>query len=200
MNLLLSTVALLLGPLVYALGERNPLAKRLFDGIVVLAIAWIIGVHIIPNAVTAGGLPALVFLALGILFPIVLRKLFHNATRATHFAVMFIAGLGLCIHALIDGIALLPASGNGLAHAIILHRLPVGMAIWWTFRPALGNTAAVFAFAIIIVATAAAYYLGAPVVEMAASRRLAFFQAFVSGTLIDLVVLGLLAKLRLLFR
>lgn len=200
MNLLLSTVALLLGPLVYALGERNPLAKRLFDSIVILAIAWIIGVHIIPTAVAAGGLPALLFLALGILFPIVLRKLFHNATRVTHFAVMFIAGLGLCIHALIDGIALLPASGNGLAHAIILHRLPVGMAIWWTFRPALGNTAAVIAFAIIIVATAAAYYLGAPVVEMASSRPLAFFQAFVSGTLIDLVVLGLLAKLRLLFR
>jgi hypothetical protein len=69
------------------------------------------------------------------------------------------------------------------------------MAIWWTFRPALGQTAAVVAFAIIIVATAAAYFLGGPVVELLESRTLALFQAFVSGSLIDLVIVGIRKKL-----
>lgn len=194
MNFLLSTIALLLGPLVYAIGYRNDIARHILDGLIVLTIAWIIGVHIIPESLSSGGMPALFFLLLGIAFPVLLKRVFHIATRATHIAVMIVAGLGLGMHAMIDGIALLPASGDRLALAIIVHRVPVGMALWWTFRPALGTTMAVVAFVLIVSATGLAYFLGAPVVEMAESRTIALFQAFVSGSLIDLVVIGIYRK------
>ena len=73
---------------------------------------------------------------------------------------------------------------------MILHRLPVGMAIWWSLRPNLGAPVAVGIFALIITATAAAYFLGGPVVALAETRSLAFFQAFVAGSLVHVVAFG----------
>ena len=190
MYFLLSTIALLAGPFVYALGRHNKVTERLLDVMIIAAIAWIIGVHIVPDAVQAAGWPALVVLVLGMAFPYVLRRIFHLATKAMHAALLFIAALALVLHAVIDGIALLPGNGEELGIAVILHRLPVGMAIWWTFRPAIGTRAAVAAFALIIGATALAIYYGAPVVELAESRMLALFQVFVAGSLADMVIVG----------
>jgi zinc transporter ZupT len=108
-----------------------------------------------------------------------------------HTALLFIAALALVLHAVIDGIALLPGGSDRLGLAVILHRLPVGMAIWWTFRPAIGTKAAVAAFVLIITATALAVYFGGPVIELAESRMLALFQVFVAGSLADMVIVGL---------
>lgn len=191
MNFLLSTIALLAGPFIYALGRRNKITERLLDALIIAAIAWIIGVHIVPDAVQVAGWPALAFLAIGMAFPYALRRIFHLATNAMHTALLFIAALALVLHAVIDGIALLPGSGEQLSIAVILHRLPVGMAIWWTFRPAIGTKTAIAAFVLIVSATALSVYFGGPVIELAESRMLALFQVFVAGSLADMVIVGL---------
>lgn len=188
MNFLLSTFALLLGPFIYALGRQNPAVRRGLDAFIIVAVAWIIGVHIIPESVETGGLLAVAFLAAGIVFPLVMQRVLHVATGTAHFAMTILAATALGLHAVIDGIALIPGNGDHLPAAVILHRLPVGMAIWCTFRPAIGRATAVAAFVIIIGATGFAFYSAAPVVELAESRNIALFQAFVSGSLIDLVV------------
>jgi len=191
MYFLLSTIALLAGPFIYAVGRHNKTTERLLDVLIIAAIAWIIGVHIVPDAFHVAGWVALAFLAIGMAFPYALRRIFHLASSATHTALLFIAALALVLHAVIDGIALLPGSGEQLGIAVILHRLPVGMAIWWTFRPAIGTRAAIAAFALIISATALAVYFGGPVIELAESRMLALFQVFVAGSLADMVIVGL---------
>ena len=196
MNFLLSTIALLLGPFVYAAGRRNATAERLLDAFVILAIAWIVGVHIVPEVIATGGMIAIAIIAIGMAFPYALRRIFHLASSEMRFTLLSLAATALALHALIDGIALLPATGDPLSVAVIVHRLPIGMAIWWTFRPAIGRNAAIAAFAIIVAATAFSYYLGDPVVDMLESRTLAYFQAFVSGSLIDLVVVGVIEKFR----
>ncbi len=195
MNFLLSTLPLLAGPFVYGLGRRNAVVERLLDALIVVAIAWIVVAHIIPEAFSAAG--TIVFLALlvGMAFPFLLRRVFHLASSTAHIALLTLAAFALVLHALIDGIALSPAGGNELAIAVIIHRLPVGMAIWWTFRPAIGTTAAIVAFGLLIAATAAAYFLGAPVAELAESRTLALFQAFVAGSLVDLVIISVRDRL-----
>lgn len=196
MNFLLSTIALLLGPFIYAMGRRNATTERLLDAFVILAIAWIVGVHIVPEVIATGGVAAVAFIAIGMAFPFVLRRIFHLASSQMRFTLLSLAATALALHAIIDGIALLPAMGDPLSIAVILHRLPIGMAIWWTFRPAIGRTAAITAFVILIAATAFSYFLADPVVDMLESRTLAYFQAFVSGSLIDLVVVGALEKFR----
>ena len=190
MNLTLSIAALLLGPVIYALGRRNLVARHILDGFIFITIAGIICVHIIPEALGSGGKLALLFLVIGITFPVVLERGFHGAFHEAHVFILIIAAIGLIIHAIADGIALLPREGGNLAYAVILHRLPVGMAIWWSLRPNLGVSVAIAAFAAISIATAAAYLLGGPVVELAEARSIAYVQAFVSGSLIHVVAFG----------
>ena len=64
------------------------------------------------------------------------------------------------------------------------------MAIWWSLRPNLGLAAAIVAFALIITASTASFTLGAPVVELAEARSIAWLQAFVAGSLIHIVAFG----------
>lgn len=191
MNLALSILALLLGPVIYALSRKNHIAREILDGFIFITIAGIICVNIIPEALAIGGTLALLFLVLGLAFPVVVEHGFHSALHEAHIVVLVLAALGLVIHATIDGIALLPAQGNDLAHAVILHRLPVGMAIWWSLRPTLGTSVAVGAIVVISLATALSYVLGAPMVELAEARSLAMVQAFVSGSLIHIVAFGI---------
>jgi len=190
MNLALSILALLLGPVIYGLSRKNPVARQILDGFIFITIAGIICVNIIPEALAVGGTLALLFLLLGLAFPVIVEHGFSSALHEAHIVVLILAALGLIIHATIDGIAILPAQGNDLAHAVILHRLPVGMAIWWSLRPTLGTPVAVGAIVMISMATALSYILGAPMVELAEARSLAMIQAFVAGSLIHIVAFG----------
>jgi hypothetical protein len=116
---------------------------------------------------------------------------FHGAFHRAHALVLALAAIGLVIHSILDGIALLPSQTSDLAYAVILHRLPVGMAIWWSVRPNLGLPAALAAFVMIIGATGLTILLGTPVIELAEARSIAFVQAFISGSLIHIVAFGI---------
>ncbi len=190
MTLILSIVSLLLGPLIYAAGRKNKIARRLLDGLIILSIAVIIFVQIIPEALTQGGVTAILIIVLGLAFPMLLERLFRRATDTAHLMIVALAAIGLFVHAAVDGLALLTENGVGLAYAIVLHRLPVGMAIWWVVRPGLGTPIAVGVFALVILATTAGYFMGESVVQLAEARTLALFQAFVSGSLIHVVIFG----------
>ena len=190
MTLILSTIALLLGPLIYAAGRNYSIARRIFDALIVLAIAVIIVVHIVPEALRLGGTSAVVVLLLGLAFPMVLERLFKKATDTAHLVVVAIAAFGLLLHAIVDGIALLPANGVALANAVILHRIPVGMALWWAVKPSFGVAVAATMFALIILATAAGYFVGEAAVQIAETKTIAMLQAFVAGSLVHVVLFG----------
>ena len=188
MTLVLSIVALLLGPAIYAAGRQNRMARRVLDGLILVSIAVIIAVHVVPEAIQHGGKLALVVILIGLAFPLLLERLFRSATDTAHLFIVALAAAGLLIHAVIDGVALLPENGTSLAYAIVLHRLPVGMAIWCVVRPNFGTVTAVSVFALVIGATVAGYFVGASVLELAETRTVALLQAFISGSLIHVVI------------
>ncbi len=190
MTFILSTAALLLGPIVYAAARENTLLRPALNALILLTIAYIIGVHIIPEALRHGGYLAILVIALGIAFPMLLERMFRKATDTAHLVIVGIAGFGLLVHALVDGIALLPESGTGLAYAVILHRLPVGMALWWAIKPNFGRTVTGLVFALVILATASGYFVGESIIAMTDIHALAMLQAFVSGSLIHVLLFG----------
>jgi zinc transporter ZupT len=204
MNFLFSTAALLLGPFIYAAGRRQPVAREVLDGFVLITVAGIVCVYIVPDAILRGGTGAIVSLVLGLLFPVAIERAFRRSHREAHVLIVVLAALALVVHAVIDGIALLPASqvsttiagvfglkaGNELALGVILHRLPVGMAIWWSVRPSFGAPAALATFALVVLATGVAYFVGGDVVAWAETRGTAVFQAFVAGSLVHVVAFG----------
>jgi hypothetical protein len=201
MTLALSVIALLLGPCIFALGRQQPTARQILDGFIFITVAGIVCVDIIPSSIVSGGWSAVIFLGIGLVFPLVAEKAFSHSSHKAHVFVVLLAVVGLVLHATIDGIALLPEFAsltktregffaNQLALGVIFHRLPVGMAIWWSVRAGFGTGAAVATFLLIIAATSVAYFFGAPIVEIAETRSLAYFQAFVAGSLVHVVAFG----------
>lgn len=195
--LLLGSLALLLGPFVYEFGRKRPDVRQLLDGLIFITIAGIVCVHIVPEAVASGGALTIVSLIVGLAFPVVLESRFHDAMAKAHGFIVLLAALGMVVHAALDGIALAPDpdgrsawAGNSLAASVILHRLPVGMAIWWSLRPNFGTPAAVAAFAVVIAATSIAYLSAGPLVELAGAPGIAWFQAFVAGSIVHIIAFG----------
>ncbi len=204
----LSILALVSGPFLYAWGRRRPTAKQILDGFVLITVAGIVCVYIIPDALRYGGMSALAFLVAGLAFPVLVERTFHRSVPKAHVFIVVLAAAGLLLHAIIDGVALLPGVGDGLpsegthhshslsiggselALGVILHRLPVGMAIWWAVRPSFGTVAAVTTFGLLIIATGLGWFFGAPIVELAEARSIAYFQAFVAGSLVHVVAFG----------
>ncbi|MDJ0750029.1 MAG: hypothetical protein QNJ11_11125 [Woeseiaceae bacterium] len=211
MNLVLSLVALALGPLLYSAFSKRESVRGALDGLLFVTIAGIVVVHILPDVFDIAGFTALAFLAAGVAFAFFVERQPSSAGADRYTWIVFLGALGLMIHAALDGIALIPADhlhelgtgatdghthqeglsgvlSNHLALGVILHRIPVGMAIWWTLRPRLGSTVAYGALAIIAIATSVAYLLGESVIALMQATSFACFQAFVAGTLLHVIV------------
>jgi len=97
------------------------------------------------------------------------------------------------LHALIDGMALGVTNAHheyaahGLPWAVVLHRMPVGLILWWLVRPRFGARAAFLVLGIIAVATCVGYLAGGMLSGME-SIELALFQAFAAGALLHVAV------------
>ena len=187
--LVLGLLALIVGPLAYnALTRRGELAAML-DGFIFITIGALVSLEALPEAIAAGGVWAWAFLVAGLFGPTLLERLVHQAARQTHLATLLIGGFGLLLHATADGAAL----GAGSAHnpllpvAVILHRLPVGLAVWWLLRPSFGPRVAASMLGLMIVGTVLGFAVGPQVVGAVDSSALAWFQAFVAGSILHVV-------------
>jgi uncharacterized membrane protein YraQ (UPF0718 family) len=106
--------------------------------------------------------------------------------------VLAVAAVG--VHAFMDGAALggtaLGREGDGsmLALAVILHRLPEGLVIWWLLQPSRGSWLAAAALGLVAVGTAAGFFFGTSVLSATAARGLFLFQALVAGSLLHVVL------------
>lgn len=184
-----SLLALLFGPLAYAWLNRQRKLSAVLDGFVFLSIGGIVLLEALPEAVHHGGLLAWLALAIGFFGPSIAERLLHHAARETHLATLLLGGFGLIVHATVDGTALSePAhTGPGLAIAVILHRLPVGLAIWWLLRPTFGLRIAWLTLGCMLAGTVIGFSMGDEVVAHSTTPLLAVFQAFIAGSILHVV-------------
>jgi hypothetical protein len=197
----LSILALLAGPFLFTLAARRPAAREALEGFILITLAGIVCLHIAPEAWQAAGFASVATGALGLAFPLLLENVFRKALSRAHLVVLALAAAGIVVHAVLDGIALLPFAsgaenvageahgGRALAIGVIIHRFPVGMAIWWVLRPQFGTAVAVSTFALVIVTTIVGYLLGGELFA-SADWSLALFQAFIAGSLIHVALFG----------
>lgn len=192
MLLTLSILALFLGPVTYRLLQRQPGWLDLLDAFIFVTISGLVLFHILPELLHQGGIVVLALTGLGLLAPSLVEKYFHKAANQALNTTLFLGVLGLVLHASIDGAVLLAEQGNQtawlLALGVLLHRFPVGLTIWWLLRPQYG---AVLPFTVLIsmsVATiAGAYYADLSVAQLD-GQVLAWFQAFVMGSILHVVL------------
>ena len=178
-----------IGPALYGGLHAHPKAVRLVDGFVYLAVPLLVAWQVVPFAREDRGLVVPLLVLVGLVLP----NLFERASRAfeahtDNFAI--IVGLsGLALHALLEGAALGSGGTVALAFglAIVLHRIPVSLVIWWLIRPRHGTWAGVAGVAAIVLATLVGYLLAASLGSGEHGSGVEYYQAFVSGTLVHVV-------------
>ena len=178
-----------IGPALYGGLHGHSKAVRLVDGFVYLAVPLLVAWQIVPFAWEDRSLIVPLVVVAGLLWP----NLFERASRALEAHtdnLAIIVGLsGLALHALLEGAALGPGGKVGWAFglAVILHRIPVSLVIWWLIRPRHGTWAGVAGVATIVLATLVGYLLAAGLGSGQHGPGIEYYQAFVSGTLVHVV-------------
>lgn len=190
--LIASFVALLAGPLCYRyLASNNGLQKGL-DGFLFVSLGGLVLIHILPELIEHGGWLSVLFVVIGIWGPSASEKLFHRYSDITHKVTLYLGVFGLLLHTLTDGGALVLAgqSGNSslLALGIILHRLPVGIAIWWLLKPQVGVKTAAIVIGVMMLLTATGYFIGQHWLASLSLENTVYLQAFVTGSILHVVL------------
>lgn len=182
--------ALVIGPLLVGfVGERRSTIPFL-DGFVVLAVPGLLFVHFVPAAVEHLQFATLAALVLGFMAPVLLERISHDYHGRTDRLALALGVTGLALHAAIDGAALPGLQGvEGLAFgaAIVLHRIPVGLAVWWLASSRLGRAQAIASLALMMGVTALGYLGGNEFAAFIGSDGVELYQALVGGSLVHVV-------------
>lgn len=186
--LLLSIVVLCLGPWLL----RSPVLTRFesfWSGFVTASLVGLMGALVLPHALQDGGPGAAVMAILGFVFPWVVEHWAfdrHHVDR-THGWVTIAGFVGLAIHSISDGVALVERQGKAaatLALAVVLHQFPMGLIIARTLR----GRARVMVLAMTASAFVVGYALGSSHTAWLAGRSVALLEGFVAGTLMHVAI------------
>lgn len=188
--LLASILVLAAGPLLYALARRRHSALALLDGLIFVTITGLVLLFVLPHAFEQGSWAVFLFAPLGLFGPTVLEAVSRRAARRTHLVTLVLALSGLGLHAALDGVAIAHGGLEGeplLPLAVVLHRFPVALTIWWLLRPNFGRRTPALVLVAVGAATLVGYWSGLPLAAVLSTRVFAWFQAFVAGSLLHVV-------------
>jgi hypothetical protein len=189
--LLLSLITLFAGPLLFQwISSAHPLARTL-DRIVVAVLVVLVVVLLIPDIIGPLGLSALAYVGLGYLLPGLLERVIKKAAETLHLLSLYVALVGLLLHAVLDGAGLAGSEmrqGSGLAAAIILHRFGMGLMLWLIMQPAFGNRAAWITLFAMAAATIVGFEFSERLLPYAGDTVIAAVQGVIVGTIIHSLV------------
>lgn len=189
--LLLATLAALAsGPLWYLLARRRLALLSFLDGFVLVSISGLVLLEVLPEAFADGGWWSLGFLALGLLGPTLLEHGLARARRSAHLAALGLAIVGLVLHSVGDGAALVAENAHthgALGLAIAIHSVPVGLVVWWLLYPVFGAWLPALALLAMCVGTVAGYVFGVSVAALLGTDGWAWFQAVIAGSILHVI-------------
>ena len=190
-SLVISILALFAAIPLYEILNKNLGLHRLLDGFIFVAIGGLVVALLLPEAFAIAGGWALSIFCAGFFLPSLSENLFVKSAKPLHFSAIVLGVLAFALHVLADGAAL--SSGHdhdhhhGLELGVILHRLPIGLAIWWYVKPHYGVVPALSLLVLVALGTVAGYVWAPSAMALLSSESIAMFQAFVAGTLMHVV-------------
>jgi hypothetical protein len=187
--LLLSLAALVVGPALHRLASTRPRTLPVLDGFVFVSVGGLVLLHIIPHGLHVARWGAAAAALCGLVGPGLGERLARRAAERVHILFLGVALLGFGVHAFIDGVALASASGllSAVALAVVIHRLPDGLTIWWLLREPYGARVASAALGFTAATTVVGYAVGGAML-VGRDRWLALVQSFVGGSLLHVVL------------
>jgi hypothetical protein len=196
MPLLLTILAVFAGPALFMFTSRFRGFGAALRWATAAAIVAIVALFVLPECWHEAGLWAAGSLILGAAFPVAAERALHAAPRSLS---LWLPIVPLVVHAMLDGVTLrlgiLHAesaahaghAGHGLIAALILHRLPEGMAIFCLAR-AHGRRTALLALGIDALCTSLGFFFFEPSWLAFGPTGFALFEAFVGGILLHVLL------------
>ena len=189
--LLLSIITLFAGPLLFQwVSSSHPLAKTL-DRVIVVVLIVLVVVLLVPDIIQPLGLSAPGFLLIGYLLPGLLERVIKRAAETLHLLSLYVALIGLILHAVLDGAGLAGSEmrdSSSLAVAIILHRFGMGLMLWLIMQPAFGKRVAWATLFAIAAATIIGFEFSERLLPYADDTLIAAIQGVIVGTIIHSLV------------
>ena len=188
LSLLFPSIAFLfIAPALHTFSSKKDYFYSSLNGFVFVIIAALIGIEILPQLISTAGPEITLMLLLGLALPTLSEKVLHRTT-VIHKAAVLIGIVGLVIHTLADGAALAMESVEAnLALSVALHRVPIGLFVWWFIRPHFGTLVAFAMLGVIAVGTLVGFHFSESILSPLQTSTVAYFQAFVVGTLIHVL-------------
>jgi uncharacterized protein len=191
--LVIAVAALAAGPVLAQILGANRRAAAVIDGFVLVTVGGIALLDVLPEALAGGKLPAALAVIAGIAAPALLARFVRLEGAVTFRATLIISLFGLAAHAFLDGTAL---AGGGHVHddharmlalAVVFHRFPEGLAIWWLVRPSFGVRAACLVILAQALSTLCGYFGGGALMLGASDQGVSTFQALMAGLLLHVL-------------
>ena len=189
--LLISLITLFAGPIIYIWMAKGGRFAQTIDRIIVVVLILLVVLLLAPEIFEALGLPGLVLVAAGYLLPGLLELAVRRAAETLHLASLFLAVMGLLLHALLDGAGLAGSelqASFGLAAAIVLHRFGEGLMIWLIMQPVFGSRTAWLMLLVMAVATILGFRYSSGLLPLAGDSAISILKAVISGTIIHTLV------------
>ncbi|MCY4159404.1 MAG: hypothetical protein OXF48_07305 [Bacteroidetes bacterium] len=180
-----------IGAILYPLLHDHPRFTRIFDRSMYVIVPLLVLSQVVGHEIEHSGgwdtekiLLLLGIMTLGLLMPIGIEYMFQGIASKTE-ALSIIAGFaGLGVHALLEGASLNTEEPTAWI-PIAVHRVAVGLMIWWISLPRYGLFIAVFGITGLLATTLSGFLLTDLLpYEFAGSD---FFQAFVAGSLLHVI-------------
>lgn len=189
--LLIATLAALAsGPLWYLLARRRLALLSFLDGFVLVSISGLVLLDVMPEAFADGGWWSLGFLVTGLIGPTLLEHGLSRVRRGAHLAALALAIVGLVLHSLGDGAALIAEdihTHGALGLAIAIHSVPVGLVVWWLLYPVFGAWLPALALVAMCIGTVVGYTFGVTVAAFLGMDGWAWFQALIAGSILHVI-------------
>ena len=189
--LIAAMAAPVLGPVLYRVLHPHPRAVDLVDGFVYVAVPLLVAWQVLPHAWEERSIVPLGVVAAGFFLPALVEQASHVFAEQTDNLALLVGISGLALHALLEGAAFAPGPQRDVeiafALAVILHRIPVGLVIWWLIRPRFGQGPAALGIASLVLATLGGFALGSELLVGTGAERAHLYQIFVSGSLVHVV-------------
>ena len=180
-------VAPVAGVLLYVWLHNRPQTMKLIDTIVFVALPLLVAGQILPQVWSERQIAPLIAVIAGAGILYLIERISHRLARHTDNLAILLAVASMVLHALLEGGALMPATaGAPFAFAVILHRVAVGLLIWWLLEPRHGVVAAVAGVGAILAATVIGFGAGTEILPDG-NAALELYQAFVAGSLLHVV-------------
>ncbi len=183
-------LALAAGPLLYGAARASGRLTAALDGFLFVGVGGFVLLQLVPaGAALAGWAPAAAAVAAGLWLPALVGRYLPLLERPLRVIALLFALAAVGVHSCIDGVVLSGRTGGGDLHlAVVLHRLPVGLALWFLLRPLYGLAPALAALGAVAAATTAAFLGFIPGAAAPGGPGWGLFQALTAGALLHVVL------------